>query len=128
MTPRILIAALVLAVVGAEAAPPAPALAQRSHDWRWQGDRRSGWDPVPHYRPPGRRGQRRMSRTDWVYRGRDGRVYCRRSDGTTGLVVGGLGGAAIGGAIGGSTLSALIGGIGGAALGSSIDRGQVQCW
>jgi hypothetical protein len=126
MPQRILIAALALAVLGSAAAPPAPALAQR-RDFRWQGDRRSGWDPVDHYRPPSRRGQRPMRRDDWVYRGRDGRVYCRRSDGTTGLVVGGLGGAAIGSAIGGNTLSALIGAAGGAALGSSIDRGQVHC-
>ncbi|HEX4695605.1 glycine zipper 2TM domain-containing protein [Sphingomonas sp.] len=73
---------------------------------------------------------RRLQRTDRIYRGSNGRYYCRRSDGTTGLIIGG----AIGGLIGNSlsngrssTLGTLLGVAGGAALGSSIDRGQVQC-
>lgn len=30
------------------------------------------------------------------WRGRDGRTYCRKSNGTTGLIVGGVGGALLG--------------------------------
>ena len=71
-----------------------------------------------------------VRRSDRIYRGRDGRYYCRRSDGTTGLIVGGAAGAALGAvsAPGGSeVIGALIGGAAGAALGSQIDRGEVRC-
>jgi uncharacterized protein YcfJ len=64
------------------------------------------------------------------WRGRDGRTYCRRSDGTTGLIVGGIAGGLFGNAItngGSQTLGTLLGAAGGAALGSSIDRGNVRC-
>ena len=125
MIQRLFAAALALAVLGSAGAAPIPALAQ-PHDDRWQGDRNSGWDPSSHYRPA-RHASRPMSRDERVYRGGDGRYYCRRSDGTTGLVAGAIGGAILGGAIGGDTLSALLGGAGGAALGSSIDRGHVRC-
>ncbi|MCE3520049.1 hypothetical protein LXJ58_35430, partial [Escherichia coli] len=39
---------------------------------------------------------RRLTRNDRIYRGNDGRYYCRRSDGTTGLIIGGLAGGALG--------------------------------
>jgi uncharacterized protein YcfJ len=72
----------------------------------------------------------RLSRNDRVYRGNDGRYYCRRSDGTTGLIAG----AALGGLLGNAlssgrsaTFGTLLGVAGGAALGSSIDRGRVVC-
>ena len=71
-----------------------------------------------------------LSTNDRVYRGRDGRYYCRRSDGTTGLIVGGAAGAALGAAIapgGSSLLGALIGGAAGAAIGQSVERGEVRC-
>jgi hypothetical protein len=58
------------------------------------------------------------------------RYYCRRSDGSTGLIVGGLGGAAVGAMIapGDSTaLGAIIGAIGGAAVGGAIDSNNVRC-
>jgi outer membrane lipoprotein SlyB len=71
-----------------------------------------------------------MGHDDQVYRGRDGRYYCRRRDGTVGLVVGGGVGAVLGSAIAGRgsrTLGAIIGGAAGAAAGAAIERGQVQC-
>ncbi|MBX9813761.1 MAG: glycine zipper 2TM domain-containing protein [Sphingomonas sp.] len=71
-----------------------------------------------------------MSRNDRVYRGRDGRYYCRRNDGTTGLIVGGLGGGVLGNLIapgGSKTLGTILGGLGGAAIGTSVDRNQVTC-
>lgn len=71
-----------------------------------------------------------MTRNDRVYRGYNGRYYCRRSDGTTGLVVGGLAGGALGNIIAGGgsrLLGTVIGAGGGALLGQSIDRGQVVC-
>ena len=56
---------------------------------------------------------------------RNGHTYCRHSDGTTGLIVGGVGGAVAGSAIAGrgnGTLGAIIGGVGGALGGRAIDR------
>lgn len=67
---------------------------------------------------------------DRVYRGQDGRYYCRRRDGTVGLVVGGGVGALLGSQIAGRgsrTLGAIIGAAAGAAAGAAIERGQVQC-
>jgi uncharacterized protein YcfJ len=56
---------------------------------------------------------------------RNGHTYCRHSDGTTGLIVGGVGGAVVGSQIAGrgnGTLGAIIGGVGGALGGRAIDR------
>jgi len=95
------------------------------YDRGWYEDR-SDWDPGRAYRRD-RRYNRQLARNDRVYHGRDGRYYCRRDDGTTGLVVGGIGGAIAGGAIGGDTLGALIGAGAGALLGREVDRGNVRC-
>jgi hypothetical protein len=77
------------------------------------------------YRP------RRLASADRIYRGSDNRYYCRRDDGTTGLIIGGLIGGALGNTIapgGSKTLGTLLGGGGGAVLGRSIDRGgNVTC-
>ena len=99
-----------------------------ARDYRWQGDRRD-WEPSRHYRDyrQGNYRERRMGRNDHIYRGRDGRYYCRRNDGTTGLVVGALAGGLLGNAIGGNTLGTLLGAGGGALLGREIERGQVRC-
>jgi uncharacterized protein YcfJ len=69
--------------------------------------------------------QRQLSYNDRVYRGYDGRYYCRRSDGTTGLIIGAGVGALAGAAIangGSNLLGALIGAAAGGAVGSAIDR------
>ena len=62
-----------------------------------------------------------------IYRGGDGRYYCRRSDGTTGLVVGVIAGGLLGNAIGGNALSTILGAGGGAAIGHAIDSGNDRC-
>lgn len=58
------------------------------------------------------------------WRGRDGRTYCRKSDGTTGLIVGGVGGALLGRTIdsrGDRTTGTLLGAAAGALIGKEID-------
>lgn len=136
---RSFLSALALAAVAMPVAA-APVAAQRydsrdsrqdrdgrdGRDYRWQGDRGNDWDASSSYRD-GKYRERRLSRNDRIYRGRDGRAYCRRSDGTTGLVIGGLSGGLLGNLIGGGTLGTLAGAGGGALLGRSIDRGNVKC-
>ncbi|WP_395390903.1 glycine zipper 2TM domain-containing protein [Novosphingobium sp. BL-8A] len=72
----------------------------------------------------------RMTRNDHVWRGRDGRYYCKRDNGTTGLIIGAGVGALAGHEIAGSgdqTLGAIIGGVAGGVLGRQIDRGDLKC-
>ena len=92
----------------------------RRYGTRYRPDRyyRSGYEPI------------RVTRNTRIYRGYDDRYYCRRSDGTTGLIVG----AALGGLLGNqldrggsNLLTTLLGGGAGALLGREIDRGGVSC-
>ncbi len=58
------------------------------------------------------------------WRGNDGRMYCRKSDGTTGLVVGAVGGALLGRAVdtdGDRATGTIVGAAAGALIGKSID-------
>jgi hypothetical protein len=74
--------------------------------------------------------ERRLTRNDRVWRGRDGRYHCRRSDGTTGLIVGAALGGVLGNQIAGGgdrTLGTILGVAGGGLLGREIDRGNVRC-
>ncbi len=67
---------------------------------------------------------RRHAYREW--RGRDGRRYCRKPDGTTGLVVGAVGGALLGRTIdtsGDRTAGTVLGGVAGALAGRAIERG-----
>ena len=71
-----------------------------------------------------------LSADDQVYRGSDGRYYCKRSDGTTGLIIGAASGGILGNIIDGGrhrTAGTLIGGALGALAGKSIDQNQVRC-
>lgn len=65
-----------------------------------------------------------------VWQGDDGRTYCRKSDGTTGLLIGGAAGALLGREIAGRngdrTLGAILGAAGGALLGKRIDS-KTRC-
>lgn len=73
---------------------------------------------------------RPLHRKDRIWRGRDGRYYCKRDNGTTGLVIGAALGALAGHEIAGSgdrTLGAIIGAVGGGLLGRAIDRGDLKC-
>ncbi|MGH6787397.1 MAG: glycine zipper 2TM domain-containing protein [Novosphingobium sp.] len=70
-------------------------------------------------------------RSTRVWQGDDGRYYCRRSNGTTGLIVGAAAGALLGREVAGyrgdRTLGAILGGAAGALLGREIDRGGSRC-
>ena len=58
-----------------------------------------------------------------TWRGRNGRYYCRRSNGTTGLIVGGAAGALVGRAIdNGHTTGTIVGAVAGALAGRAIER------
>ena len=73
---------------------------------------------------------RRLTNQDRIYRGSNGQFYCRRNDGTTGLIIGAIGGGLLGRAIapnGSKTLGAILGGTGGALIGRSIGRDGVRC-
>jgi hypothetical protein len=86
---------------------------------------RTDYDASRYYREDPRYRETRLGANDEVYRGSDGRYYCKRSDGTIGLVIGGVGGAALGNVIdgGGNRLAGtLIGGALGALLGQTVDR------
>ena len=93
--------------------------------YEWRGNQRN-WEPSRSYRSGNYR-ERRLGRNDQIFRGHDGRAYCRRSDGTTGLVIGGVGGALLANLVGGKTLGTIAAGVGGALLGREIDRGKVKC-
>ena len=89
------------------------------------------WDAARYHKHDDRRYKpRRLGRNDWVYRGSDNRYYCRRDDGTTGLIIGGISGAVLGHIIapgGAKTLGTIVGAGAGALIGRAIDDGDVVC-
>jgi hypothetical protein len=93
--------------------------------------RRDYWDAARYYRRDDRRYRPyRLNRNDYIYRGSDNRYYCRRDDGTTGLIIGGLSGAVLGHIIapgGAKTLGTILGTGAGALIGRAIDDGDVVC-
>lgn len=112
---------------------------RRGHDGRdWRGYDRGdryygrGYDR-DYYRgnDRGYYGGDRVYRNTRVWRGDDGRYYCRRSNGTTGLLIGGAAGALLGREVAGNygdrTLGAILGAAGGALLGREVDRGGSRC-
>src|SRR3546814_1180815 len=87
--------------------------------------RHDGYYADNYYRNDRRYRERRLSNNDRIYRGRDGKYYCRRNDGSTGLIVGGIAGGVLGNVIApgdSKTLGTVLGAVGGAVAGSAIDR------
>ena len=108
-------AALMVPAVPAAADPPpwAPAHGKRAKDAR-------SYAPRYYQSAEGVR----------YWQGEDGRYYCRRSNGTTGLIVGGAAGALAGRAIdtqGNRATGTILGAAAGALLGREVARGQVRC-
>ena len=90
-----------------------------------------GYDAARYYRS-GNYQERTLGSDDRVYAGNDGRYYCKRSDGTTGLIVGGAAGGVLGNVIDGGhsrVVGTLLGGAVGALAGKSIDQNnsEVRC-
>lgn len=101
----------------ADPPPHAPAWGKRAKQARIYDDRGYYLEP------------RRLSRGDRIWRDGD-RYYCRRDNGTTGLVIGAGVGALIGRTVdtrGDRTVGTLLGAIGGGLLGREIDRGELRC-
>ncbi|PLK27821.1 hypothetical protein C0V78_05655 [Novosphingobium sp. TH158] len=64
------------------------------------------------------------------WQGSDGRYYCKRGNGTTGLLIGAALGALVGRAIdtrGERVTGTVLGGVAGAVIGREIDRGPTRC-
>lgn len=86
-------------------------------------NRGRGYDRNDRYDQPVRQNTR-------VWRGDDGRAYCKKDDGTTGLLIGAGVGALIGNEVAGRgdrTLGTILGAAGGALLGREIDRSGTRC-
>src|SRR5687768_9314173 len=96
-------------------------------DARYYDNYRTDYDASRYYRQ-GSYQERYLTSNDEVYRGSDGRYYCKRSDGTTGLVVGAAAGGILGVIATDGLAGPLIGGALGALVGRSIDRNSdVRC-
>jgi len=83
------------------------------------------------YRDDHRHHARRVVRyEEVVYRGDDGRYYCHRSDGTTGLIVGAVAGGLIGNQLArgkSATLGTILGAGAGALIGQAVEKDRVYC-
>ncbi|MBW8785055.1 MAG: glycine zipper 2TM domain-containing protein [Novosphingobium sp.] len=108
------------------------------YDYNHPDPRYNGYYPEHYYREDPRYHERVLTSNDRIYRGSDGRYYCRRADGSTGVIVSGLAGGVIGGVIGNliapgdsKTLGTVLGAAGGAAVGaaagSAAENSDVRC-
>lgn len=89
-----------------------------------------GYDASRYYRDSPHYRERQLAQDARVYRGNDGKLYCRRSDGTTGLVIGALAGGVLGNIIapgGSELLGTVLGAAGGGLAGRAVDRGKTSC-
>ena len=101
-----------------------------SYDYNRPDPSYNGYYADRYYRNDRRYRERRLTDGDRVYRGQNGQYYCRRSDGTTGLIVGAVAGGVLGNIIApgnSDTLGTILGAVAGGAAGRSIDRNNVRC-
>ena len=117
---RLLVTIAALSIPAAALADPppwAPAHGRRAHE-------AATYDSRGYYAQP-----RPIGEDEHIWRGEDGRYHCRRSNGTTGLVIGAAAGAIIGNQLsrGDRTLGTVLGAAGGGLIGRQIDRGSLHC-
>ncbi|MBN8807012.1 MAG: glycine zipper 2TM domain-containing protein [Sphingomonas sp.] len=96
-----------------------------AYDTRYATD----YDASRYYRDDPRYQERVLTSNDQVYRGSDGRYYCKRSDGTTGLIIGAAAGGILGNVVYGGRNrigGTLIGGALGALLGKKAEQSNDQ--
>ena len=101
-----------------------------SYDYNRPDPAYNGYYADRYYRDDRRYRERRLNDGDRVYRGENGQYYCRRSDGTTGLIVGAIAGGFLGNIIArgnSDTLGTILGAVAGGAAGRAIDRSDVRC-
>jgi hypothetical protein len=119
--------------VAADPPPWAPAHGRRAKEAERDEERYRDRDDRArfYYREDHRHHERRLVRYDEeIYHGDDGRYYCHRSDGTTGLVVGAVAGGVLGNQLTrgkSAALGTVLGAAGGALIGQAIDRNRVYC-
>ena len=111
---------------------PDPRYDDRGYDPAVDDRDEGSYDPSRYYRVGPNYQERVLSTDDRVYSGSDGRYYCKRSDGTTGLIVGAAGGGILGNVIDGGrsrTVGTLLGAAIGGLAGRSVDQNnnQVRC-
>ena len=102
----------------ADPPPWAPAHGRRHKEARVYDDRGRYYEPRP------------IRSDERIWRGNDGQYHCRRSNGTTGLVIGAVVGGVVGHELDGGrdhTMGTVLGAAGGALLGREIDRGNARC-
>ncbi len=102
----------------------------RNYDYNRPDPQYQGYYADQYYVDNSRYRERRLNSNDRVYVGRDGKYYCRRSDGTTGLIVGGIAGGALGAVLTSGKsemLGVLLGAAAGAAVGTTVDKNNVRC-
>lgn len=106
-----------------------PRYADPRYDSRDEGN----YDPSRYYRNDPRYQERVLASDDRVYRGSDGQYYCKRNDGTTGLIVGALGGGVLGNVVDGgrsrgvgTVLGAILGGVAGRSV-ERTNNPEIRC-
>ena len=130
--------AVTFAVIGAtvlltgcvDSSDQRPGYAYRQYDYDRPDPAYGNYDAGRYYRDDPRYRERGMSRNDRIYRGNDGRYYCRRNDGSTGLILGAIAGGILGNVIApgdSKTLGTVLGASGGAVIGRSIGRNGARC-
>jgi hypothetical protein len=103
-----------------------------AYDWNHPDPRYNAYYADRYYRADPRYREYVLGPNDRIYRGSNGQYYCRRSDGTTGAIVGGIAGGVLGNIIapgGSKTLGTVLGAIGGGAIGAAVDSSSndVRC-
>lgn len=102
----------------------------RNYDYNRYESGQSSYNADNYYRSGSYYQDRTLGSNDRIYRGQNNQYYCRRPDGTTGLIIGGIGGGVLGNIIapgGSNTLGTIIGAVAGGVAGRAIDRNKVRC-